>query len=54
LDIADFIESSEYISDPNIAADMAVVRTICAFDTDASTTPTVEPAMLEMTPTPTP
>jgi hypothetical protein len=59
LDLADFIEASEYISDPNIAADMVVVRTICAFDTDASTTPvaspsgTAEPAM-DMTPTPTP
>jgi tetratricopeptide (TPR) repeat protein len=36
LAIADIVEASEYISDPNIAADMAVVRTICAFDVGAS------------------
>lgn len=30
LDIANIIENSEYISDPNIAADMAVVRDICS------------------------
>ncbi|MCA1899105.1 MAG: tetratricopeptide repeat protein [Chloroflexi bacterium] len=31
LEIAALIEASEFISDPNIAADMAVVRTICSF-----------------------
>lgn len=59
LDVAAIIERSEYIQDPNIAADMAVVRTICSFS-DASTdsgldslpTTTAEPAMTEPTPTP--
>lgn len=48
LDIARIIESSTYISDPNIAADMVVVRNICAFDAEASAragaTPTAMPA----------
>ncbi|NWF64916.1 MAG: tetratricopeptide repeat protein [Chloroflexi bacterium] len=57
LEIAAGIEASEYIQDPNIAADMAVVRTICNFDaeTESSTpaaTSTPEPIMLEMTPSP--
>ncbi|MBM4427479.1 MAG: tetratricopeptide repeat protein, partial [Chloroflexi bacterium] len=47
LAIADIVEASEYISDPNIAADMAVVRTICAFDVGANsgvdTAPTAMP-----------
>ena len=29
LEIADIVEASQYIEDPNIAADMAVVRNIC-------------------------
>ncbi|MCB9111179.1 MAG: tetratricopeptide repeat protein [Anaerolineales bacterium] len=57
LDVARIVETSEYISDPNIAADMAVVRTICTFDPEptssaSSSTPTTEPAMVEPTPTP--
>jgi tetratricopeptide (TPR) repeat protein len=59
LDLADFIEASEYIADPNIAADMAVVRTICAFSpettdsgSELTSTPGSEPAMTEPTPTP--
>jgi tetratricopeptide (TPR) repeat protein len=58
LEVASILENSEYIQDPNIAADMAVVRTICSFssegttDSDSSPTPTTEPAMTEPTPTP--
>lgn len=59
LEVAAVIENSEYISDPNIATDMAVVRTICAFspettDSGSSPTPTTtaEPVMTEPTPTP--
>jgi tetratricopeptide (TPR) repeat protein len=40
LAIASIIESSEYVSDPNIAADMVVVRNICAFSTSAPAEPT--------------
>lgn len=58
LEIAAIVEASQYIQDPNIAADMAVVRTICAFSsgttsTGSSPTPTSEPTMMpEATPTP--
>lgn len=60
LEIADTVEGSEYISDPNIAADMAVVRNICrSLETGISLnellgtpTATAEPAMTEPTPTP--
>lgn len=57
LAIADIVETSEYIQDPNIAADMAVVRTICAFapgttDSASSSAPVTEPAMTEPSPTP--
>lgn len=59
LDIADIVEASEYIEDPNIAADMTVVRNICSFEPSAevpteAVTPTTtpEPGMLEVTPTP--
>ncbi|MCZ2128018.1 MAG: tetratricopeptide repeat protein [Anaerolineales bacterium] len=45
LAVAARIEKSEYVQDPNIAADMAVVRTICSFAPTPA--PTVEP-----TPTP--
>ncbi|MBK6795122.1 MAG: tetratricopeptide repeat protein [Anaerolineales bacterium] len=60
LEVATIIEASEYIADANIAADMAVVRTICSFtpettETGSTPEPTIEPAMLEdVTPTPTP
>jgi tetratricopeptide (TPR) repeat protein len=55
LDIAGIIEASEYIQDPNIAADMVVVRTICAFDTAANAAAGVRPTATPMvTPTPTP
>jgi tetratricopeptide (TPR) repeat protein len=47
LAVASIVESSPYISDPNIAADMVVVRTICSFDTDAT-------ARIGSTPTPAP
>ena len=57
LDIADIVEASEYIEDPNIAADMTVVRTICSFESavetpTGETTPTPEAGVLEVTPTP--
>ena len=55
LEVATIIERSEYIQDPNIAADMAVVRTICSFDTtgsESALTATAEPAMTGPTPTP--
>ena len=53
LDIVSIIENSEYIQDPNIAADVAVVRNICrSLETGISvqellSTPTVEPEMTE-------
>lgn len=40
LEVAARIETSEYVQDPNIAADMAVVRTICNFAPEP--TPTIE------------
>lgn len=55
LDIARIIETSEYISDPNIAADMVVVRNICSFGNDAASPtppPTLETGMADETPTP--
>jgi len=57
LEIATIVEQSEYIADPNIATDMAVVRTICSFssestDSGSESTPTTEPATTEPTPTP--
>jgi tetratricopeptide (TPR) repeat protein len=57
LDIARIVETSEYISDPNIAADMVVVRNICrSLETgvnvqDLIGTPEDE-VMIDMTPTP--
>lgn len=58
LEIAAVIEASEHIQDPNIAADMTVVRNICtSLETGVSIqellgTPTAEPPMTEPTPTP--
>lgn len=57
LEIASIIEGSEYIQDPNIAADMVVVRNICAFSTTTSATnvtATPEAEMMDVTPTTTP
>jgi tetratricopeptide (TPR) repeat protein len=51
LAIASEIEASEFDSDPNIAADIVVVRNICSFAPEA---PATEPATLEVTPTATP
>jgi tetratricopeptide (TPR) repeat protein len=57
LNIASIIEASEYVSDPNIAADMVVVRNICrSLETGVSvhdlvTTPEVETTET-ITPTP--
>lgn len=49
LDIAGIIEASEYISDPNIAADMVVVRNICAFDTEANAAAGIRPTATPIT-----
>jgi tetratricopeptide (TPR) repeat protein len=58
LDVAAEIEASEFDNDPNIAADITVVRTICSFEpelaTGAVSTATAEPALTEGTPTATP
>jgi tetratricopeptide (TPR) repeat protein len=59
LAVAAEIEASEFDSDPNIAADIVVVRNICsgnsvANDVSFDATPTIDPAMLEATPTATP
>jgi tetratricopeptide (TPR) repeat protein len=52
------IEASEFDKDPNIAADITVVRTICSFGPETSTptgsTGTSEPATIKGTPTATP
>lgn len=40
LSVADIIAASEFDNDPNIAADIAVVRSLCTFDAE---TPTVTP-----------
>jgi tetratricopeptide (TPR) repeat protein len=52
LAIASEIESSEFDEDPNIAADVVVVRKICSFSPESEITPTqgtnaTEPAMPE-------
>jgi hypothetical protein len=55
LAVAAKLEASEYISDPNIAADMSVVRTICSGDlagSASSSAPTAGPTSVEATPTP--
>jgi tetratricopeptide (TPR) repeat protein len=57
LAIARIIEASEYISDPNIAADMVVVRTICnsladSLSTPAPPAPTEDSEMPTETPSP--
>lgn len=61
LEIASIIEASEYVSDPNIATDMVVVRNICrSIETgvniqDLVGTGTPQPETMEgITPTPTP
>lgn len=51
LDIAAMIEASEFISDPNIAADMVVVRTICSFSPADAASPADSTSMMEGTPT---
>ena len=51
LDIAAEIEASEFDSDPNIAADIVVVRSLCTFTPVVEIAPTVESPMLDMTPT---
>lgn len=47
LEVAGQIEASEFDNDPNIAADIVVVRNICSF---APETPTLEPAVVDETP----
>lgn len=57
LAIAAEIEASEFDNDPNIAADIVVVRNICAVTTDSSSadvTATTEPVVVDETPTPAP
>lgn len=51
LEIAAMIEASEFISDPNIAADMVVVRTICSFSPADAAPPADSTSMIEGTPT---
>ena len=54
LEIASIVENSEYISDPNIATDMVVVRDICSsLEESINATPTPQPTGTpESTPTP--
>ena len=54
LDIASVIEASEFDNDPNIAADIVVVRNICSSVNSPSATTTGEPANVTGTPTPAP
>jgi tetratricopeptide (TPR) repeat protein len=56
LAIASEIEASEFDSDPNIAADIVVVRSLCSFapEIGASATAPIEPVVLEGTPSATP
>jgi tetratricopeptide (TPR) repeat protein len=56
LEVAKQIEDSEFDNDPNIAADIVVVRSICSFSSEESTAVSVTntPGNLYMTPTPTP
>ncbi len=54
LEIASEIEASEFDTDPNIAADIVVVRNRCNFTSDAEkilTDEPIEPALLEATQT---
>ena len=53
LQIASEIEASDFDSDPNIAADVVVVRNICTFSSEElnSGTATLEPVMIDTTPT---
>jgi tetratricopeptide (TPR) repeat protein len=55
LDVASEIEASEFDNDPNIAADITVIRTFCTFDTEipsaATSTVSSESFMVEETPT---
>ncbi len=54
LEIAQMIEDSEYDNDPNIAADIVVVRNICSFSTGITPQPAAEqPAETGMQETPT-
>jgi tetratricopeptide (TPR) repeat protein len=53
LEIADIIEASEYDADPNIAADIVVVRNICSFSGSDATiiSVTSTPETISETPT---
>jgi tetratricopeptide (TPR) repeat protein len=53
LEIASEIEASDFDSDPNIAADVVVVRNICTFSPEELITPTatIDPAAPVSTPT---
>jgi hypothetical protein len=57
LEVASEIEASDFDSDPNIGADIVVVRNLCSFASGTSVTDTpvaTEPATLGPTPTATP
>lgn len=51
LDIAAEIEASEFDNDPNIAADIVVVRNLCTFAPATETTPSAQPVVPEATAT---
>ena len=51
LAVADIITASEFDSDPNIAADVVVVRNLCSFAPATPNPTATEPAMSEGTPT---
>jgi tetratricopeptide (TPR) repeat protein len=48
------IEASDFDNDPNIAADVTVVRTICTFGPETVSTATTETLIIQATPTTTP
>jgi tetratricopeptide (TPR) repeat protein len=56
LEVAGEIEASEFDNDPNIAADIVVVRTICSFSSEDSSavSATATSELMEVTPTATP
>ena len=54
LSIAGEIEASQFVSDPNIAADVTVVRNICTFGPEPASTPAAGSGTPEVTPTATP
>jgi tetratricopeptide (TPR) repeat protein len=51
LEVAAEIEASEFDKDPNIAADIVVVRNICPLESADAPTGTIEPVLKDGTPT---